>query len=82
MSDYSDQRHTERVHRRVVRQGSEHFEARVDDLAIHGGYPDVDVDDVSNADDVDEDGSHEDHSEDRHLLEEIPPHWAIFNRRD
>lgn len=60
---YSAARRTPRRHRRVVRQGTELFDA--DGVKLEPG--DMRTERQREADD------------DRRILGELPPHWAIFN---
>ncbi|OZG63057.1 DNA and RNA helicase-like protein [Bifidobacterium lemurum] len=60
---YSAERRTPRKHKRVVRQGTELFDA--DGVKLEPG--DMVTDRQRAADD------------DRRILGELPPHWAVFN---
>ncbi|OZG65918.1 hypothetical protein [Bifidobacterium eulemuris] len=60
---YSAERRTARKHRRVVRQGTELFDA--DGVKLEPG--DMVTDRQRAADD------------DQRILGELPPHWAVFN---
>ena len=91
MSEYNAERRTKRrAHQRAVMQGRERFEAEPVDLALDSRVPDQSTDsgDVSEdvgIEDVDADGAFagapHDH-EDDHLLNELPPHWGVFNQHD
>jgi len=65
VSEYSATRRTKRVHKRVVRQGTEQFDA--DGVKLEPS--DVLTDKQREADD------------DRRILNELPPHWAVFSER-
>lgn len=65
VSGYSATRRTARVHKRVVRQGTELFDA--DGVKLEPS--DVLTDKQREADD------------DRRILNELPPHWAVFSER-
>lgn len=65
VSGYSATRRTKRVHKRVVRQGTELFDA--DGIKLEPS--DVLTDKQREADD------------DRRILNELPPHWAVFSER-
>lgn len=60
---YSPERRTPRRHRRVVRRGTELFDA--DGVKLEPG--DMQTERQREADD------------DRRILGELPPHWAVFN---
>ncbi|PST46608.1 hypothetical protein CPA40_05080 [Bifidobacterium callitrichos] len=63
MAEYSAQRRTPRKHRRVVREGTERFDA--DGVKLEAS--DMMTEDQRDADD------------DKRILGELPPHWAVFN---
>ena len=63
--EYSATRRTPRQHRRVVRQGTERFDA--DGVKLEPS--DVMTPRQRDADD------------DQRILNELPPHWAVFNER-
>ncbi|WP_171002610.1 hypothetical protein [Bifidobacterium moukalabense] len=65
VSGYSATRRTPRKHRRVVRQGTELFDA--DGVKLEPS--DVLTDRQRAADD------------DKRILTELPPHWAVFSER-
>lgn len=65
MSEYSATRRTPRKHKRVVREGTEHFDA--DGVKLEPG--DMLTERQRAADD------------DRRILGELPPHWAVFNEK-
>lgn len=65
-SGYSSTRRTPRRHKRVVRQGTELFDA--DGVKLEPG--DMRTQRQREADD------------DRRILNELPPHWAVFNERE
>ena len=60
---YSSQRRTPRVHKCVVRQGTELFDAD----GVKQDPDDTLTEQQRSADD------------DKRILGELPPHWAIFN---
>ncbi|WP_044087865.1 hypothetical protein [Bifidobacterium bombi] len=66
MSEYDANRCSPRVHRRVVRGGSERFE----------------VDGVKREPSDRLTRSQREAEDDRRILGELPPHWAVFNERD
>ncbi|KFI55239.1 hypothetical protein BW13_02410 [Bifidobacterium sp. UTCIF-37] len=63
MAEYSAQRRTPRKHRRVVREGTERFDA--DGVKLEPS--DMMTEGQRDADD------------DKRILGELPPHWAVFN---
>ena len=63
MAEYSATRRTPRKHKRVVMKGTESFDA--DGVKLEPG--DRQTDQQRRADD------------DRRILGELPPHWAVFN---
>lgn len=63
--EYSATRRTPRRHKRVVRQGTELFDA--DGVKLEPG--DMCTEQQRQADD------------DRRILGELPPHWAVFESR-
>ncbi|KAA8816310.1 hypothetical protein EMB92_05150 [Bifidobacterium callitrichos] len=63
MAEYSAQRRTPRKHRRVVREGTERFDA--DGVKLESS--DMMTEGQRDADD------------DKRILGELPPHWAVFN---
>lgn len=63
--EYSSQRRTPRRHKRVVRQGTERFDA--DGVKLEPS--DVLTEQQRQADD------------DKRILGELPPHWAVFNEK-
>ncbi len=63
--EYSATRRTPRRHKRVVRQGNELFDA--DGVKLEPG--DMRTEQQRQADD------------DRQILGELPPHWAVFESR-
>lgn len=65
MSEYSSKRRTPRQHKRVVRQGTERFDA--DGVKLEPS--DVLTEQQRQADD------------DKRILGELPPHWAVFNEK-
>lgn len=65
MSEYSPDRRTPRKHRRVVREGTERFDA--DGVKLEPG------DMLTERQRSDDD--------DRRILGELPPHWAVFNEK-
>lgn len=65
MSEYSSKRRTPRQHKRVVRQGTERFDA--DGVKLEPS--DVLTEQQRRADD------------DKRILGELPPHWAVFNEK-
>jgi hypothetical protein len=66
MSAYDPSRRKPRVHTRVVRAGSEHFDA--DGVKLEPG--DMRTERQREADD------------DKRILTELPPHWGVFSERD
>lgn len=66
VSGYSATRRTARKHKRVVRQGTELFDADVVKLEPS----DVLTERQRNADD------------DKRILGELPPHWGVFSERE
>lgn len=64
--EYSATRRTARKHKRVVRQGTEKFDA--DGVKLEAG--DMQTQDQREADD------------DKRILGELPPHWAVFNEEN
>lgn len=64
--EYSSSRRTPRQHKRVVRQGTEWFDA--DGVKLEPG--DMQTEQQRQAED------------DRRILNELPPHWAVFKERD
>lgn len=64
-SQYSATRRVPRKHRRVVMKGTERFDA--DGVKLEPS--DMMTDDQRAADD------------DRRILDELPPHWAVFSER-
>ena len=66
MSAYYPFRRKPRAHTRVVRAGSEHFDA--DGVKLEPG--DMRTESQREADD------------DRRILTELPPHWGVFTERD
>lgn len=65
MAEYSPNRRTPRKHKRVVMKGSEQFDA--DGVKLE---PSDQVTDQQRAAD-----------DDKRILGELPPHWAVFNER-
>lgn len=65
MTEYSSERRTPRRHRRVVREGTERFDAD----GVKREPSDMMTDRQREADD------------DRRILGELPPHWAVFTER-
>lgn len=63
MAQYSADRRTPRKHRRVVMKGTERFDA--DGVKPEPG--DMQTEQQREADD------------DKRILGELPPHWAVFN---
>ncbi|NEG55010.1 hypothetical protein [Bifidobacterium platyrrhinorum] len=63
MSEYSPTRRTPRKHKRVVREGTERFDA--DGVKLEPA--DMMTERQREADD------------DKRILGELPPHWAVFN---
>ena len=63
MAEYSATRRTPRKHKRGVMKGTESFDA--DGVKLEPG--DMQTDQQRRADD------------DRRILGELPPHWAVFN---
>lgn len=66
MSEYNAHRRTARGHKRVVRQGSEQFDA--EGVKLEMG--DMQTELQRNADD------------DQRILSELPPHWGVFSERE
>ena len=66
MAEYSATRRTPRKHKRVVMKGTEQFDA--DGVKLEPG--DMQTDQQRQSDD------------DKRILGELPPHWAVFNERD
>ena len=66
MAEYSATRRTPRKHKRVVRKGTEQFDA--DGVKLEPG--DMQTDQQRQSDD------------DKRILGELPPHWAVFNERE
>jgi hypothetical protein len=66
MSAYDPSRRKPRAHTRVVRAGSEHFDA--DGVKLEPG--DMRTERQREADD------------DKRILTELPPHWGVFAERD
>ncbi|MBT1173708.1 hypothetical protein JS528_10245 [Bifidobacterium sp. MA2] len=66
MGEYSAQRRTPRKHKRVVRQGTERFDA--DGVKLEPS--DMMTDRQRAADD------------DKRILNELPPHWAVFSEKE
>lgn len=66
MSSYSATRRTKRVHKRVVREGTERFDA--DGVKLEPS--DIQTEQQRSADD------------DRRILGELPPHWAVFQEKE
>lgn len=84
---YDPQRRSLRGHRRVVRTGVERSD--VDDADVTGtGLTDVDSQYASLADFDRADSSDlrapgaKNAEDDRRILTELPPHWAVFNERE
>lgn len=65
MSEYDPNRRTKRSHKRVVRQGTELFDA--DGVKLEPS--DVLTNQQQQADD------------DKRILGELPPHWAVFESK-
>lgn len=65
MSDYNPNRRCSRTHNRVVRKGSELFDA--DGVKLEPSYFQT-LDQRSKDDD-------------NRILGELPPHWAVFSER-
>lgn len=65
MSDYNPNRRCSRTHNRVVRKGSELFDAD----GVKLGPSDFQTLDQRSKDD------------DNRILGELPPHWAVFSER-
>ena len=65
MAEYSATRRTPRKHKRVVMKGTEQFDA--DGVKLEPG--DMQTDQQRQSDD------------DKRILGELPPHWAVFNER-
>ena len=65
MAEYSATRRTPRKHKRVVMKGTEQFDA--DGVKLEPG--DMQTDQQRQSDD------------DKRILGELPPHWAVFNAR-
>ena len=63
MAEYSATRRTPHKHKRVVMKGTEQFDA--DGVKLEPG--DMQTDQQRQSDD------------DKRILGELPPHWAIFN---
>ena len=66
MAEYSATRRTPRKHKRVVMKGTEQFDA--DGVKLEPG--DMQTDQQRQSDD------------DKRILGELPPHWAVFNERE
>ena len=64
MAEYSATRRTPRKHKRVVMKGTEQFDA--DGVKLEPG--DMQTDQQRQSDD------------DKRILGELPPHWAVFQR--
>lgn len=65
MAEYSATRRTPRKHKRVVMKGTEQFDA--DGVKLEPG--DMQTNQQRQSDD------------DKRILGELPPHWAVFNER-
>lgn len=65
MVEYSASRRTPRAHKRVVMKGTERFDA--DGVKLEPS--DMQTDQQREADD------------DRRILGELPPHWAVFSEK-
>lgn len=65
MGEYSSTRRTPRRHKRVVREGTERFDA--DGVKLEPS--DMMTERQREADD------------DKRILNELPPHWAVFNEK-
>lgn len=66
MAEYSATRRIPRKHKRVVMKGTEQFDA--DGVKLEPG--DMQTDQQRQSDD------------DKRILGELPPHWAVFNERE
>ncbi|NEG69681.1 hypothetical protein [Bifidobacterium choloepi] len=64
--EYSATRRTKRVHRRVVLKGTENFDA--DGVKLEPSDKQT--------------ASQRSDDDDRRILGELPPHWAVFSEKD